>query len=342
MVGSRVRAVVVSAPGEAAVEDVPPPVAGPGEAVVDILRAGVCGTDNELFTGEMAYVADGITRFPLRPGHEWVGRVRAVGPGADPRWLGRRVTGDTMIGCGECARCRSGRHHVCEFRDELGIRGDRPGALAERIAVPVRSLLELPDTVDDAMGALVEPGGNAYRAVRAAALEPGDRLLIAGAGTVGLLSALFARADGADVHLLDPSPRARSLARELGFDDTAEHESLLEGPWDAVIDASNDPRPPARAVELVEPGRRVVFVGLAARPSLVDTRRLALKDVTAVGILGASDGLWGTIASYASGAVDPRPLVAATLPLEELIPVLGGARPPGSGLGPKFHAVPRS
>src|SRR3954467_9212242 len=151
------RAFVVTAPGEAGVEDVPEPVAGPGEVVVEVERVGVCGTDVEFFTGEMQYLNEGLSRYPLRLGHEWCGTVTRVGPGVDAGWLGRRVTGDTMIGCGRCHRCLTGRQHVCDDRQEVGIRGDRPGALAERLAVPAGSLHALPDSVDAALGALVEP-----------------------------------------------------------------------------------------------------------------------------------------------------------------------------------------
>src|SRR5690349_18683702 len=102
------RAFVLTAPGRYEVQQVPVPVAPPGEAVVEVERAGVCGTDVEFFTGDMQYLREGHVRFPLRPGHEWAGTVRAVGPGADPSWVGRRVMGDTMLGDGVCRRCRRG------------------------------------------------------------------------------------------------------------------------------------------------------------------------------------------------------------------------------------------
>jgi threonine dehydrogenase-like Zn-dependent dehydrogenase len=98
------RAFVVTAPREGAVVDVPAPRAGVGEVVVDVHRVGVCGTDAEFWTGEMAYLHQGRTHFPLRLGHEWCGVVSAVGAGVAGSWLGRRVTGDTMIGCGRCPR----------------------------------------------------------------------------------------------------------------------------------------------------------------------------------------------------------------------------------------------
>jgi threonine dehydrogenase-like Zn-dependent dehydrogenase len=111
--------------------------------------------------------------------------------------------------------------------------------------------------------------------------------------------------------------------------------------FDAVIDASNAATLPGLALDLVEPGRRVVYIGLAGEPSLVDTRTIALKDVTAVGVLSASGGLEGTVGLYASGAVDPRPLVAATVALEDLAAVLGGERRPEWGDAPKVHVDPR-
>jgi threonine dehydrogenase-like Zn-dependent dehydrogenase len=177
------RAFVLTAPGECSVQEVPAPVAAPGEAVVDVERVGVCGTDVEFFTGEMQYLHEGHARFPMRLGHEWAGTVSAVGAGVDPGWVGRRVMGDTMLGDGVCRRCRKGHQHVCENRQEVGVRGGRPGALAEQLAVPVTSLHELPDTVDAVLGALVEPGGNSLRSAQAAELQPGDRALVGLAGT---------------------------------------------------------------------------------------------------------------------------------------------------------------
>jgi threonine dehydrogenase-like Zn-dependent dehydrogenase len=316
-------------------------VATAGEVVVDVARVGVCGTDVEFFTGEMQYLHDGHAHFPIRLGHEWCGTVSEVGEGVDPAWLGRRVTGDTMLGCGRCRRCREGLQHVCADRFEVGIRGGWDGALAERLAVPATSLHALPDSVDDVLGALVEPGGNALRSAQATAVRPGDRALVLGPGTIGLLVAMFLRAQGAEVHLLGRSERSRAFARGLGFDGVWTDDDLPDVAFDAVVDASNAPSLPARALELVEPGKRVVYVGLAGTHSRIDTRELALKDVTAVGILSASPGLAGTIDAYASGRVDPRPLVAATVGLDRVAAVLAGERPADAGDGPKIHVDPR-
>jgi threonine dehydrogenase-like Zn-dependent dehydrogenase len=340
------RAFIIKGPSEAEVYDVEPPVAQAGQVLVDVERVGVCGTDVELFTGEMSYLHTGHAGYPLRIGHEWCGRVAAVGSGVDPGWVGPRIPGDTMLGCGHCRRCLAGRQHVCENRYELGIRGGMAGALAEQLVVPASSLHRLPDAVDASLGALVEPGGNALRAVRAAGLTAGERLLVLGPGTIGLLVAQFGRARGIEVHLLGLPDAATAFARTLGFAGVwtaADLPTAADLGFDAVIDASTAPGLPELALRRVEPGRTIVYIGLAGTPSRIDTRELVLKDVTAVGILGASQGLAGAIEHYAAGDVDPGPLVAATVGLSQVADVLAG-RPvtgPTWGPGPKVQVDPR-
>ena len=174
-----------------------------------------------------------------------------------------------------------------------------------------------------------------------AALTPGERALVLGPGTIGLLAAMFARPAGAEVHLMGRSEQSLVFSRSLGFEYGWTEDSLPDQPFDAVIDASNAAHLPALALDLVEPAGRVVYIGLAGSPSQIDTRTLALKDVTAVGVLSGSPGLDATIAAYASGAVHPRPLVAATVALGQVGAVQAGERPEGAGPGRKIHVDPR-
>ena len=236
------RAFVLTGPGECEVQEVPAPVAAPGEVVVDVERVGVCGTDVEFFTGEMAYLHHGPRRLPDAPRPRV---VRARSPrsatASTPAWLGRRVTGDTMLGCGNCRRCRRGRQHVCEHRYEVGIRGGRPGALAEQLAVPAASLHALPDAVDAVLGALVEPGGNALRAVaggRTRARRPAAGARPRHDRPAGRDVRAGRRRRGAPdgPHRASRSTFARSLGLRQRLDRGRRCPDL---PFDAVIDASN-------------------------------------------------------------------------------------------------------
>jgi threonine dehydrogenase-like Zn-dependent dehydrogenase len=332
------RALVITGPGEAQVEEVEGPVPEAGQVVVDVRRAGICGTDVELFTGQLAYFGQGKTRFPVRPGHEWCGVVSAVGAGVAAGWLGVRVTGDTMLGCGRCARCQADRGHVCADRYEVGIMGGWPGALAEQVAVPVSSLHRLPAGLDDRAGALVEPGGNAWRAASAAGAGPGRRVLVCGPGTIGLLTTAFATAAGAEVHILALDRSRRSLASSFGATGYWTADDPPPVTYDAVVDCTDDHRVPELALALAEPAGRVVFIGVSGAPSPIDSRDLVLGDLTAVGILGASAGLAPAIEHYADGRVDPSGLVDVTVGLSQAAEALAGRISAGSGT--KIHVDP--
>ncbi|TXN29423.1 zinc-dependent alcohol dehydrogenase [Lacisediminihabitans profunda] len=338
------RALVVTSPRRAAVQEFDAPVPGAGQLLVDVERVGICGTDIELFSGEMAYIHQGRTHFPLRLGHEWTGRVAAVGPDTDESWIGARIVGDTMLGCGVCEYCRAGTHWVCPDRSEVGILDGWPGALAEQLVIPARFAHRVPEAVSVTAAALVEPAGNSLRAIDAAALPPGGRLLVLGSGTIGLLAAQFALAKGREVHVAGARPSSLALAATLGVEHTHRTVDLdpgTVGRFDAVIDATSIDSSPALAARLVKPAGRVVLIGLSSTPSLIDTRELALGDITAIGILSASPGLVGAIEYFASGAVNPEPLVSETVGLHEVASRLEGGRGPDAGPGPKVHVDPR-
>jgi threonine dehydrogenase-like Zn-dependent dehydrogenase len=333
------RALVITDREAARVEEVEAPVAGAGQVVVDVRRAGICGTDVELFTGQLAYFAQGKTGFPLRPGHEWCGVVSAVGDGVDPGWLGVRVTGDTMLGCGHCPRCQAGHGHVCAARREVGIMG-WAGALAEQVLVRASSLYRLPDSIDDRAGALVEPGGNAWRAASAALAGPGQRILVCGPGTIGLLTTAFARAAGAQVDILAADRDREELAVSFGAAALWTAEELPLATYDAVIDCTDDHKMPAAALRLAEPAGRVVYIGISGVPSMIDSRDLVLGDLTVVGILGASAGLGPAIGYYADRRVDPAAIVGVTVGLERAAEALAGRI--SAAPGTKIHIDPRA
>lgn len=337
------RALQVVGPRSAKVMEMEPLVPVKGTLLVEVERAGICGTDVELYTGEMTYFKTGRTHHPLQLGHEWTGIVRAVGSAEDESWIGKRVTGDTMLGCGSCDVCFGGKTHLCPDRIEVGITDGWPGALAEQILVPTRYAFEVPSTISPAAAAMIEPGGNALRSVEAAQLEPGQRLLILGAGTIGLLAAQFALAKGQEVTVASHRPGSLELARELGVPATRSYEQLTDSKvqYDSVIDATSIKTGPQWALETCKPGGRIVLIGISEEPSLIDTRQMLLQDQTAVGILSASPGLPGAIAYFASGEVNPEPLISEVVGLDEVVDRLEGKRSANAGPGPKIQVDPR-
>ena len=263
----------------------------------------------------------------MRLGHEWAGMVAAVGDGVDPGWLGRRVMGDTMLGDGAAAAAGAGTSTCARSGRRSASAAAAPARWPSRSPCRPRRCTRCP-TPSTRCWARWSSRAATPCARRGPPSCAGDRALVLGPGTIGLLTAMFARAAGAEVHLLGrsralaglrPRPRLRAAP---GPSDT-----LPDLPFDAVVDASNAAacRPGPSTWSSRPAGSSTS--AWRARPSRIDTRTLALKDVTAVGILSASPGLAATIEAYASGAVDPRPLVAATVGLDQVAAVLAGERP---------------
>jgi len=190
----------------------------------------------------------------------------------------------------------------------------------------------------------------------AEATETGAAEGLEGAGDDGWSGAAFQfpRIQGADAcgrivavgDNVDPARIGERVLVEPVFCGASRYDILyfgseVDGGFDAIIDATNSAAVPAEALARVEPGGRVVYIGVSGVPSTLDSRSLVLKDVTAVGILSASPGLKGTIDFYSRGEIDPRPIVAATVGLSKTSDVLSGKKIDGAGIGPKIHIDPR-
>jgi len=335
------KAFVVTAPNTFEIQDVAEPKAGAGEIVAQVERVGVCGTDVEFFNGSMPYLQDGQAKFPIRIGHEWSGTVIETGEAVDESLLGKKIISDVMMGCGECKRCRDGRQHTCADRYELGIRNGFAGALAEKLLIPARFAYVLPDSFDFELGALVEPAANAWRVADAAKPAPGKKILIWGTGTVGLLTAQFCLAMGASVHMVGIDPKTIKLALEIGVTSAGTEVIKIADGYDTVIDATFDSTIPAKLIDIVEPGGRVVLIGVDNHAAPIDSRKLVFKDVTVVGILSASPGLRESIRYIAEGKIDVMKILGGTVGMSEAGNIFQGKRPVGMGVGPKVLINPR-
>jgi 2-desacetyl-2-hydroxyethyl bacteriochlorophyllide A dehydrogenase len=317
----------IDAAKTASVRKVQLPAVGPLDVLVRVERVGLCGTDQELFAGTMPYFASGLARYPLRPGHEWVGVIAEIGEDVQAVARGQRVTADTFIGCGECVACGQGRHHLCDTHVEIGVRGGRDGALAEYVLVPGRAVHVLPQEMPPEVGAFVEPASCALRGVLAAALTSTSSVLVWGAGTIGLLAAWFVTEITASVTVAVRTDEQRSYVRSLGFDDVVLSDDVEEDRYTAVIDATGADDVPPRAARLVTPGGTIVLLGVPGGHSTLDVATVVHRDLTVHGVLGGSAFIDDAIDRLAAGAFDVTRLIGRTLSLTDVAKYLGDPVP---------------
>ncbi len=318
------RSIVVTAPGKMELQERPIPVLAPGWVVVRVRAMGVCGTDLEILEGSLPYLRNGGTSYPIVPGHEWSGEVAAVGEGVDRFTPGDRVTGETHVGCGGCERCRTGRYSSCEAVKRVGI-GDLPGGCAEYVTVPAQSTHRLPDSLDFATAAALEPTTVALYGLSKAHLIGGENVVVVGPGTIGLLASGLARVLGAArVTLLGTREERLAVGRRMGATTTinarTQPETLAEliGKADVVVDAAGDPDFFGREISFLRKGGTLVAIGLFKRsvPS-VDLTQVVTRNLSIVGSLG-SPGIWErAIAMVEAGRFDPSPIITHRFPLEK-------------------------
>ena len=262
--------------GQLSLRDVPDPKPGPGEALIRVRLAGICGTDRQILKGYSGF--HGI------PGHEFVGEVVECD---EKRWTGRRVVGEINVTCGRCDRCRRGLGRHCASRTVMGIVG-RPGAFAEFVTLPVANLHEVPVEVPDEEAVFVEPLAAAAEILEQMPLAHGTRIAVLGAGRLGLLVAQVLRHAGADVTLIGRSEWKLKLARSWGLntvrvDVNADAAQWAPRTFAVVVEATSSPQGLEEALRLVEPRGTVVMKSTFHEPAHFDTANLVVNEITLLG-----------------------------------------------------------
>lgn len=278
-----IQTAVLVKPGEIRLEQRLACAPAPGEAAVSVCCVGLCGTDLAMFQGKWK------PDQPVIPGHEFSGRVFALGDGVTSLQIGQKVSIAPLISCGSCEFCRSGFEYLCQQRRIFGFQLD--GALRQRVNLPANIIFPLPESISLREGALLEPLAVAVHAVQQAGDLKRCKVAIIGAGAIGLLIAQAARASGASsVVLLDINPERLTLARELGF--TAHNtstgsmswfdETASAGGFECLFEASGAPAAVEHLPGLLKPRGTIVIVGRFPSPVLVDLDTLLLKEAKMV------------------------------------------------------------
>ena len=335
------RAVYVEKPHSFEVKDMPDPRPGPDEVLVRVKACSFCGSDIHLIEGKMPGVV-----YPLIPGHEWTGEVVSAGERVDEFAPGDRVATESHAGCGRCRNCVRGFYTICEnygrrpIHRQVGMTTN--GGFSQFCAVPVKLLHRLPDAMSFTAGTLMTTAGTAVVGLERCGVETGDRVLVYGAGAVGLLTMQFARFLGAgEVCIVDTVASRLETAKKLGAEitvhagveelDTVLSERGWKGGPDLTVEAAGVPALQAECIRRVRRGGRVLLLGITGgEEPPAPLNRLSLDQITIYGIRGEGDfSVERAIRAYESGRIDSAPINTHTFPLEEFrhgFEVFGGKK----------------
>lgn len=292
----------------------PMPVPAVDEVLISVGAVGICGSELSGFLGH-----NSLRVPPLIMGHESAGQVVQATGGTfatgEPAAVGFRVTFNPLVVCGACDYCSSGHSNLCRRRQLVG--AHRPGAFAQYVAVPARQCYLLPDYLTLVAGSLAEPLACSIRAVALSAVQPQERLLILGAGPIGLCAVAAARAQGVEqIIVSDVAPQRLEMARRWGASDiinareqdvVAFVQERFSGGADRVIDAVGSTPVRAQAIRAVVPGGRVVLIGLHDEESVLPANYMIRQEITVTGSFAYTDRDFAqAVDLLARGVVQPN------------------------------------
>jgi 2-desacetyl-2-hydroxyethyl bacteriochlorophyllide A dehydrogenase len=311
------RAVVVERPGAATLRRVSKPEPGPGEVLVRVAAAGICGSDVEVLEGRRPtpYV-----RYPIIPGHEWAGTVEAVGPGVANIVEGAAVVAEGFRACGNCARCREGLTNLCDAEyAETGF--THAGAFAEFVCIPAQLVHQLPTGSDLAAAALLEPAACVAQGLLEVDLRPGLSVAVVGSGTLGLLAvALLSRVSPKRLALVGTREPRLALGVAMGATESwnIREDQYPEPGFDLVFEAAGTPGGARSAVELARRGGTIVLEGISGQAAALDADVVVLGHLRVQGIFGASRNAWLWVTElFRAGLLDLEPLISHSFALED-------------------------
>ena len=312
------QAVVFLGDGRLALEERPiPVVSAPDDVIIAVEACGICGTDVQILNVPPGHLATPGTIM----GHEFIGRVSAIGSAVTDVRVGQRVTVDPDPKCGACSSCRAGRPSNCLNLVALGI--FRDGALASHVKAPASDVYPLGEGPSGPIAALIEPLACVVNGTNRAAARPGEAAVVFGAGPIGcLFTAIFKSAGAAPIVVVEPNPTRAEVARAMGADAVispdelaARRDGLLPGGADIVVDAVGSQLP--AAIEAVAVGGRIILFGMNgnARPPIHQVE-ITEKGLTIHGTYITDFTFPTAIRLVESGVLDLAPMVSEVLPLQ--------------------------
>jgi len=320
---------VLHTAGDLRIEDRPVPSPEPGQVLVAVQAVGVCGSDVHYY--EHGRIGGFVVETPMVLGHEAAGVITGVGEGVDPARVGQLVALEPGIPCRRCDQCRAGRYNLCP---DVRFFATPPvdGAFARYVVTDADFAFPAPDGLDATAAAMAEPVSVGVWAARKAGVGVGSRVLVTGAGPIGLICAQVARAFGASsVEIADVNEQRLAVAEALGLDVAAARPPRA-AEVDVLIECSG--AVPALRAALPRMGRagRVVLVGMGADEAPIDVGLLQSRELVVTGTFRYANTYPAALELIATGAVDLRPLLTGEYPLAETEAALRAARVDPSAL----------
>jgi L-iditol 2-dehydrogenase len=291
---------------------VTPKIKHAGDVLIEIKGIGICGTDMHIFSGNRK------VKFPHVSGHECVGIVKEIGTDVKNIKVGDYVTVEPNFSCRKCDYCLGGMGNLCLEKKCIGL--DLPGCFSEMIIAPEDYVWKLPESISIEEGVVIETATVALHAINKANIKLEDKILIVGAGSVGLLALQFAKLSGAAVHISDVNKKRLQIARELGADYTYNvNEQTLPSDFDIVIDAAGAPGSIKQTVHLVKNGGRVVFVGIPGKPIELDLMTIIRHEIEILGSVACTNEFSDVISLIDKGKLDAKKIATHKLAFKDLV-----------------------
>ena len=308
------KAAVIESVGTVTVTEVPDPAPGPREVVVRVAACGLCGTDLHILRGEFA------PTLPVIPGHEFAGEVVAVGAEVTEPAVGDRVAVDPSLYCYECRYCRTGHANMCDRWAAIGV--SVPGGAAEYAVAPAANCVRLPEHVATRDAPLIEPLSCAIRGYDVLRSTLGARVLIYGAGTMGLMMLELAKRTGASgVDVVDVNRERLATAELLGCCGTAVDAAEFDRPqgWEVVIDATGSAAAIQDGLGRVAKAGTFLQFGVAdyATRATIEPYRIYNQEITITGSMAVLHSYERAAELFAAGILDPAVFITDRLPLAE-------------------------
>jgi L-iditol 2-dehydrogenase len=314
--------------GVVAIEQTAVPEPGPQQVLIEVAVVGICGSDVHYF--DHGRIGDFVVEQPLVLGHEASGTIRALGSAVVDRQVGQRVAMEPQETCGRCTQCLSGRYNLCA---DVQFFATPPvnGAFAQYVVLDSHRAHPVPDSMSDEAAALIEPLSVGVWANQKAGVQPGDRVLVTGAGPVGLLCADVARARGAAwVGVSDTNDFRLQTALQRGANQVinAAAGPLTEQiePVDVILECSGATPAVHAAFAAAAPAARVVLVGMGTPQMELPVAMIQIKELTVTGTFRYANCYPAAIALAASGVVDLDGLVTGQYELSEAAEALQAAK----------------